>query len=80
MVLADGVITALSSFAKMAVPNRMPFAVEQCIREALDTNPLPDTIQLTLDCPVSLPPGGYVWELTVDGEALARAPFRVLGD
>ena len=56
VVLADGVITALSSFAKLAVPNRMPFAVEQCIREALDTNPLPDTIQLTLDCPVSLPP------------------------
>jgi signal transduction histidine kinase len=40
----------------MAVPNRMPFPVEQCIREALDTNPLPDTIQLTLDCPSSLPP------------------------
>jgi signal transduction histidine kinase len=56
VVLADGVITALSNFAKLAVPNRMPFAVEQCIREALDTNPLPDTIQLTLTCPVSLPP------------------------
>jgi signal transduction histidine kinase len=56
VVLADGVITALSSFAKLAVPNRTPFAVEQCIREALDTNPLPDTIQLTLDCPDSLPP------------------------
>ncbi len=56
VVLADGVITALSNFAKLAVPNRMPFPVEQCIREALDTNPLPDTIQLTLDCPSSLPP------------------------
>ena len=55
VVLADGVITALSSFAKLAAPNRTPFAVEPCIREALDTNPLPDTIQLTLDCPVSLP-------------------------
>jgi signal transduction histidine kinase len=56
VVLADGVITALSNFAKLAAPNRVPFAVEQCIREALDTNPLPDTIQLTLDCPSSLPP------------------------
>jgi signal transduction histidine kinase len=56
VVLADGVITALSNFAKLPVPNRMSFAVEPCVREALDTNPLPDTIQLTLDCPVSLPP------------------------
>lgn len=50
-----GVITALSSFAKLAVPNRTSFPVEQCVREALDSNLLPDTIQLTLDCPVSLP-------------------------
>jgi signal transduction histidine kinase len=56
VVLADGVITALSNFAKMPVPDRAPFAVEQCVREALDTNPLPDTIQLTIDCPSSLPP------------------------
>ncbi|HEY7158374.1 MAG TPA: protoglobin domain-containing protein [Gemmataceae bacterium] len=56
IVLADGVITALSNFAKLPAPNRTPFVVEQCIREALDTNPLPDTIQLTLDCPSSLPP------------------------
>jgi signal transduction histidine kinase len=56
VVLADGVITALSSFAKLAVPNRKPFAIEPCIREALDANPLPDTIQFTLDCPVTLSP------------------------
>jgi signal transduction histidine kinase len=54
VVLADGVITALSNFAKLPVPNCTPFAVEQCVREALDTNPLPDNIQLTLDCPSSL--------------------------
>jgi hypothetical protein len=29
---------------------------------------------------VPLPPGGYVWELDVDGTTMARAPFRVLGD
>ncbi len=45
----------MSSFAKLAVPNRTSFPVEQCVREALDSNLLPDTIQLTLDCPVSLP-------------------------
>ncbi|HEY7428023.1 MAG TPA: protoglobin domain-containing protein [Gemmataceae bacterium] len=56
VVLADSVITALSNFAKLPMPNRTPFAVEQCIREALDANPLPDTIQFTLDCPSSLPP------------------------
>jgi signal transduction histidine kinase len=56
VVLADSVITALSNFAKLPVPNRVPFAVEQCVREALDTNPLPETIQWTLDCPASLLP------------------------
>jgi len=56
IVLADGVITALSNFAKLPVPNRTPFAVEQCVRETLDTNPLTDNIQLTIDCLPSLPP------------------------
>jgi signal transduction histidine kinase len=56
VLLADGVITALSNFAKLPVPNRRPFALEQCLREALDTNPLPDPVQLTLDCPLTLPP------------------------
>lgn len=27
---------------------------------------------------IALPPGGYVWELEVDGAVKARAPFRVL--
>jgi signal transduction histidine kinase len=56
IVLADGVITALSNFAKLPVPNRIPFAVEQCLREVLDTTPLPDSIQLIRDCSPSLPP------------------------
>jgi signal transduction histidine kinase len=55
VVLADGVITALSNFARLPVPNRTPFAVEQCVREALDTNPLTENIELTIDCPPSLP-------------------------
>jgi signal transduction histidine kinase len=56
VVLADGVITALSNFAKLPMPNRTPFAVERCVHEAIDANPLPDNIQLTLDCPSSLAP------------------------
>ena len=56
VTLADGVITTLSSFAKMPVPNLLPFPVGQCIQEALETNPVPDNIQVTIDCPSSLPP------------------------
>jgi signal transduction histidine kinase len=55
VVLADGVITALSNFAKLPMSHRTPFSVEQCVREALETNPLPDTIALVLDFPAALP-------------------------
>jgi hypothetical protein len=56
VTLADGVITALSSFAKMPVPDLHPFSVGQCVREALETNPVPENIQVAIDCPPSLPP------------------------
>jgi signal transduction histidine kinase len=56
VVLADGVITALSNFAKMPVPNLAPFPVGQCLLEALDTNPVPEQVQVTMDCPPFLPP------------------------
>ena len=56
VMVADSTITALSNFAKLPVPNRAPFAVEQCIREVLDITPVPDTVQVTIDCPSSLPP------------------------
>lgn len=46
VVLADGVITALSNFAKMPLPNLRPFSVEQCINEALEINSGPDTVQV----------------------------------
>jgi signal transduction histidine kinase len=48
VVLADGVITALSRFAKMPVPDLRPFGVRQALEEALDTNPVSDTIQVVL--------------------------------
>jgi len=56
VVVADGVITALSNFAKLPLPNLHPFPVERCVREVLELNPLPDNIEVTIDCPASLPP------------------------
>lgn len=56
VTLADGVITALSSFAKMPVPDLQPFPVRKCVQDALETNPVPDNIRVTIDCPSSLPP------------------------
>jgi len=56
VVAADGVITALSNFAKLPVPGMQPFAVEASVREALELNPVPQSVQVTLDCPPDLPP------------------------
>jgi signal transduction histidine kinase len=56
VVLADGVITALSSFAKLPVPNLSPFPVGRCVQEALDTNPVPEQVEVVLDFPPSVPP------------------------
>jgi len=56
VVVADGVITALSNFARMPLPSLRPFPVEQCLREVLELNPLPENIQVSIDCPASLPP------------------------
>src|SRR5262249_32972431 len=53
VVLADGVITALSNFAKLPVPNLIPFPVEPCVREALEANPVPDAVQVVVNCPPS---------------------------
>jgi signal transduction histidine kinase len=57
VILADGVITALSNFAKMPVPNLRPFSLATCIQEVLEANPVPASCQVTIDCPPSLPPG-----------------------
>jgi hypothetical protein len=40
--VANGVITTLSNFAKMPVPELRPFSVAQCVKEALESNPLGD--------------------------------------
>lgn len=53
--LADGVITALSNFAKLPVPNLSPFPLEPWVRETLEINTPPASIQVVVECPPTLP-------------------------
>jgi signal transduction histidine kinase len=53
--LADGVITALSRFAKMPAPDLQPCPVEQCVREALEVNPVGEAVSVVLSFPPDLP-------------------------
>lgn len=53
--IADSVITALSNFAKMPLPDRSPFPVLPFVRDVLDSVRSPDSIELVTDLPESLP-------------------------
>jgi len=55
VALADGIITALTNFARMPVPNLKPFALLPCVQDCLELNPLPDIIRVALDFPSGLP-------------------------
>jgi signal transduction histidine kinase len=55
VTLADGVISALSSFARMPVPDLRPIAVEMLVREALEINPPADSIEIALESLAGLP-------------------------
>jgi signal transduction histidine kinase len=55
VMVADGVITALSNFAKLPLPDLRPFAIEPCLREVLELNPLPANVNVMLSCPPSIP-------------------------
>jgi signal transduction histidine kinase len=46
--LADGVITALSNFARLPLPNMEPFDLKSMLQESLDSCPLPSSIIVTL--------------------------------
>ena len=59
--ISDGVITALSRFARLPVPNLQPIQLCDFVKQTLEVNPLPDTVELELDCPESTP--------TVSGDA-----------
>lgn len=50
--ISDGVISALSRFAKLPVPNLKPIDLCDFVNQTLEFNPLPENIELVL-----LPPG-----------------------
>ena len=54
--LADGVISALSTIAKLPVPDLAPVDVGGCIEESIAAETLPSQVQLFVTCPASLPP------------------------
>lgn len=53
--LADRVITALSDFARLPVPELQPIGLEATMKEVLELNQLPEQIKVTLDLPAELP-------------------------
>ena len=53
--LADSVITALSDFARLPVPEMSPVPVEAALREVLELTALPGGISVTFDFPTLLP-------------------------
>jgi signal transduction histidine kinase len=53
--VADGVVTALSNFARLPLPELRPFSAERCIKQALEANPPPATVTVELDFAPSLP-------------------------
>jgi len=56
VVLADGVITALSNFARMPVPDLKPVRARAVAEEAVELNPPPANIRVVHDWPDDLPP------------------------
>jgi signal transduction histidine kinase len=56
VALADGVITALSNFARMPLPDLKPIPVRRIVEEAVEVNPPPETVRVVHDWPDDLPP------------------------
>jgi signal transduction histidine kinase len=55
VLTADGVITALSDFARMPLPNVRPFVLAECLREVLEDTTIPEKVRVTLVLPATLP-------------------------
>jgi signal transduction histidine kinase len=53
--IADGVITALSNFAKMPLPARTPLDMQSLVKEILEELRLPGSIAIQSDFPETLP-------------------------
>lgn len=47
---SDGVITALSNFAKLPIPNLQPFGVEDFLREVVQEFQIPEGITTRIEC------------------------------
>ena len=54
--MADGVITALSNFARLPLPNMQPFELRPCIEETLGTFAVPENVRIEFDFDHALPP------------------------
>lgn len=55
VLLADGVITALSNFARMPTPDLKPVSARRVVDEALEANPPPAGVEVRHDWPADLP-------------------------
>ena len=53
--LSDNVITALSRFARLPRPNLVSVELCHLVDQTLESNPLPESIELELDCPPDVP-------------------------
>jgi signal transduction histidine kinase len=56
VALADGVIAALSNFARMPVPDLQPVALRAVVEEAVEANPPPPAVRVAWAWPPDLPP------------------------
>jgi signal transduction histidine kinase len=56
VAVADGVIMALNSFARLPLPDLQPVELQTLFQEALEANPLPPNIGVTLELESELPP------------------------
>ena len=56
VALSDSVITALSEFAKLPLPNLQPLLVLDCLKTAVPSDSWPSNVELIWDIPSDLPP------------------------
>ena len=62
--LSDNVITALSRFARLPKPTLAPVELCHLVEQTLESNPLPESIELELNCPPDIP------AISCDGDQL----------
>jgi signal transduction histidine kinase len=56
VIQAEQVVTTLTNFARMPVPELRPFPLEPCIRQALEDCAVPVGHEVEVACPAELPP------------------------